>query len=205
MKFLSSIFTCCVLLAGCAAPQPLGPQERSKIGAVRIDADVKRVPDMFYLPPGHAVGLMFGAVGGAITGASLAEPRQAMQAFVERNGIRIERIVSEELDAALRRSGKLPVVDGPADGAATIRAFVRQYGFGVPNALSSKVVPIVFIECSIVDPAGKTLWTSSDRVLTLGNPVEPVSVEELRDNPKLIESTWRQATKHIIANILGAM
>jgi len=188
-----------LLLAGCAAVQPISDVERKKITNVVVSETVTKPPAMSYL--GSIGGLMFGAVGAAATGPTMEDGRKAAQAFVEKNGISIEKIVLEEMTAAIRRSGKFPLADQPKAGGAVINIAIVQYGFSIPHGFSSKLVPTLFVRCDMKDTAGKLVWSSSERVLTLGNPVEGVEPEVFRSNPKAMEASWRAAAKHIAGAI----
>lgn len=187
------------LLAGCGTTSLVSDPARKSIKAVTIDATVAKPPQMFYLGPGDGGGLMFGAIGGAIASGPIERSRVAFQAFIEQKGISIEKLVREEVEAAVRSSGKLAI----APGGGTLKITILQYGFGVPHLASSFVVPIVGFQCDILDANGKLVWSTSERLSTLGNPVEPVRPEAMRDDPALIEKTWRAAAKHLAANILG--
>ena len=111
----------------------------------------------------------------------------------------------EEFSAALRRSGKLLLADQPEAGAATINIAIRQYGLSIPNGFSSNLVPILMVECTMLDASGKVAWSASDRVLTLGNPVEGQPGEAMRNDAKAIEKALREAAKHITTNIVNEL
>jgi hypothetical protein len=192
-----------LVLAGCGTTQHVSDPARKSIAAASVSREVAKPPEMFYLGPGNAPSLMFGAVGGALGARGTANERQAFQTHIERSGISIEAIAREEVAEAARKSGKLAIVEPPAPGGATLVVSVFQYGFGVPNAFSSRVVPVVGIKCELLDGAGKLLWSASDRLLTLGNPVEPATPEELRDDPKRIEEKWRLALRHLATNLMS--
>jgi len=193
------------LLSACATTQNLSDDDRRKISAVSINSNVKKVPAMYYLGPGTGIFFAFGAIGGAAAAASSVEPGKALQDYAEKNGIFIEKIVLEEIDTALRQSGKLKVSDSGEATAAIINVLVYQYGFSIPNGFSSNLVPVVAIRCEMVDAAGKVVWSASDTVLTLKNPAAPVSLEAMRANPKLIEDGWRRASRRIAGNIARAL
>lgn len=187
------------LLAGCGTTSLVSDPARKSITAVTVDATVAKPPQMFYLGPGDGGGLMFGAIGGALAAGPIERGRVAFQAFIEQKGISIEKLIREEVEAAVRSSGKLAV----APGGGTLKISIIQYGFGVPHLGSSYVVPTVGFQCDIIDAGGKLVWSASERLLTLGNPVEPVKPEAMRDDPALIERTWRAAAKYLAANILN--
>ena len=188
-----------LLLAGCAAVQPISDAERKKITSVSINTAVAKPPAMHFL--GSMGGLMFGAAGAAAGAPSMENDRKAFQAFVEENGISIEKIVFEETTDALRRAGKFPLAAQPEANGAVIHISIVQYGFSIPHGFSSKLVPTLFIRCDMKDAGGKVVWSSSERTMTLGNPVEGVEPEVFRSNPKAMETSWRAAAKHIATAI----
>lgn len=192
-----------LLVAGCASVQPISDADRKAVTAVFIGREVAKPPAIYYLGPGGAAGLMFGAIGGALSASSIEESRKSFQAYAERNGISIEKIVYEEVAAAAKASGKLPLVDAPRAGASTLIVSVYQYGFSIPNGFSSKLVPILALRCELKDAAGKLVWSADDRLLTLGNPVEPAEPEAIRNDPKAMEASWRAAAKHLAASIVA--
>jgi len=200
-KFLPAVVLAAILASACApAPQRLGESERKALRSVAVDANVTKPPEPFYLGPGGGFGLSFGALGAAATEGVRAQERATLVEFVERNGVSIERIVLEEFTGALRGSGKLRLAESAGD--ATIRIVIRQYGLSIPNGFSSNLVPILFVVCEMKDPAGRVLWSASDRISTLGNPVEGRPADEIRNDARAIEAAWRAAARHVSANIL---
>ncbi len=194
-----------LLLSACATTKDLSDEDRRKISAVRMNSNVQKVPAMYYLGPGTGILFAFGAIGGAVAAASSLEPGKALQEFAEKNGIFIEKIAFQEIDSALRRSGKLKVSDSGEAAAATLNVLVYQYGFSIPHGFSSNLVPVVAIRCEMLDAAGKVIWSASDTVLPLKNPAAPMTLEAMRDNPKRIEDAWRSAARRIAGNIARAL
>jgi hypothetical protein len=190
------------LLTGCGTTSLVSDPARSKISAVSINGLVTKPPQMFYLGPGDGGGLMFGAIGGALAAGPIEKSRVSFQGFIEQNNISIERIVQQEVEAAIRASGKLAIQPPDKAGQGRLGITIIQYGFGVPHLLSSYVVPIVGIQCDLTDASGKVVWSASERLLTLGNPVEPIKPEAMRDDPKLIEAKWRAAVKYLADNLM---
>lgn len=185
-------------IAGCASvQQPISDADRNKVSSAFIVPTVAKAPNMFYLGPGGATGLMFGAIGGALSASSIEESRRSFQTFVSRHGISIEEIVLEEIAAAFRQAGRLPLADAASPQAHSMRIEIFQYGFSIPHGFSSKLVPILGIRCELKDSSGRTVWGVSDRILSLGNPVEPVDPELIRNDAKAMESAWRAAAKHL--------
>ena len=192
-----------VLVSSCAPmPQKMSELDRKAIQLASINSNVPKPPAPYYLGPGGGVGRMVGALGAIATEPGREEGRNGLRDFLEKNGVSIERIVLEEFSAVLRASGKLLVAETAGPGAATINITIRQYGLSIPNGFSSKLVPILFIVCEMVDPSGKIVWSASDRLLTLGNPVEALPADEIRNDPKAIENILRAAANLISANFV---
>jgi hypothetical protein len=197
-----------LIVCGCAAPtQRLSDEDRAKFKTARIDASVERVAQPFLLAPSGAnIGMMFGAIGGAVTGSVAEENTKAFSAFLDKNAISIEKIVREEVEGALRESGKLAVTSAADASAPSIKIAVQQYGFGVTHLLSSNVVPVLMIKCDMVDGSGRVLWSAGDRMLpSIASPMQPTTWEDLRANPARIEEEWRKASRHLARNILNEL
>jgi hypothetical protein len=194
-----------VLLGGCAASQQMSSEDRAKVKSAKIGAVEKQ--QLFLLAPGGAnIGLMFGAIGGAASSGAIEDSRKAFQTYLDKNGISVEKIVREELEQALRASGKLAIVADSDAAAPLLKTTVIQYGFGVPHLVSSNVVPVMSIKCDLVDASGRVLWSGNDRMgPSIANKVQPTTWEELSKSPKLIEEKWRQLAQILAKNIVGEL
>lgn len=91
--------------------------------------------------------------------------------------------------------------------ASAIRRLQARYphGFAIPHGFSANVVPVVGIQCTLVDAKGKTIWSSRDFVTAMGSPVDGKTPDEYRANPALIEDGWRQAAKKVMADIVWTL
>jgi hypothetical protein len=193
------------LLGGCASTPALSPAERGQFEAVRLYPSVDKPDQMYYLGPGSGIGMMFGAIGGAITAAANLSPGEQFDKFAQDHDIHIERIVKEEAIKAFQTSGKLNLTDTESSNAATLRVSITMYGFSIPNGFSSELVPIVSIKCTLVDSSGKVIWSANDMTNALGNPAEGKTPDQFRADPRLIEGAWRIAARSIMANIVSHM
>jgi len=201
-KFLLCLLTLFVFLTGCATTEKMSMTDRQKVTSVSINADVKKPSELTYVGPGVGVGMLFGAIGGAIAGAASASTGGSLKAFAEQNNIFIEKIVLEELNDALRKSNKIPVTESPSQSSATFNCSIIQYGFVAPNTFSSKLIPLLAIECSMVDTSGNTIWKAKDQLPLFNNPAEAITLDEMKSNPKRIENSWRVASRFLIAGLL---
>ena len=190
-----------LMLGGCASVQPISDADRKAVTSVAISPSVTKAPDMYYLGPGMTAGLMFGAVGALVAAPAMERSRKAFEEYTAKHGISLERIVLEEVEGALRRAGKMPLGAQSGPGAAVLHVAVPQWGFSVPHGFSGMLVPILYIRCELKDAQGKLLWSSSERVLPLGNPVEALTPEAVRSDPKAMADAWRGAARHIAAEI----
>lgn len=204
---MKKFFPCAVavlLLAGCVTTQPLSQQDRARVKTVVIDTGVQKPNQMYYLGPGGGVGLMFGAIGGAVVAGSEMSAGQALQMHAEKNNINIESIVLNEVASELKASGKLQIVDAGKAQDATLKITIKLYGFSIPNGFSSKMVPSLDFYCELIDEKGVKIFTAGDSVLPLGNPVDGVPVEDLKD-PQVIHRMWKAAAQSIAKKVISQL
>ena len=194
-----------VALSGCASIQKMSLEDRQRLQTISVNPVVEKAPEMYYLGPGSGFGMMFGAIGGAITAAASIAPGKALREFAERNNIFIDKIVFEEVNNALHQSGKFAIAESATESSAILNISVYVYGFSIPHGFSSNLVPVVSIRCTLVDKSGKTIWRANDRVLPLGNPAEAVSQDDIKKNPRLIEDGWRIASRFIIETMVKGL
>ena len=200
------------IAAGCAGPTvKLSDADRARVKAVRISDTVQKPPQMYLMAPsggGKAammVGMMFGAIGGAIGGAAAEESQNELRAVLEKHSVSIEKIVREELELALRASGKFTLADAGDTSAPVVTIVVQQYGFAASGPLSSDLWPVLTMKCDLVDNAGRVLWTATERLLRWPESPQPTPLEEIRDNPKTMEAQWRKASRHLADKMLGEL
>ncbi len=175
---------------------PLRECRYCKMPCAVISPDVKKVPTMYYSGPENWAPGLIPLLG---NDKPIGEDLE-LQALS--NDIHIQQIALEEVTAALRSSGKVEVQSDAKQSDHVLTISITQYGFSVPNGFSTKLVPMLMMVCSIMDPAGRVVWKGSDLVLPLGNPVNAETPEDLYRQPMLIEHAWRTAAKVIAANIV---
>ncbi|RJF95342.1 hypothetical protein [Noviherbaspirillum saxi] len=200
---LNGLVTLIILLSGCASTQPIATSDRSNVKAVTLSKDVPVPSKMSYLGPGGATGLAFGAIEAAIAAPGIEKSRESFQEQTTETGVSINRIVYEEALAQIRQSGKFPLKDETEPGGATIYVSVLNYGFSIPHGFSSRLVPILGVRYEMRDPSGRILWSATERVMPLGNPVEPIDVDEIKRNAATREAAWRAAAKALAAKLVA--
>jgi len=194
-----------LMAAACVAPtQKMNDADRAQAKTARINDKVKKAPQVFVLAPSGAnVAGLFGAVGGVVMATATMDAPTAFEAFLQKNSISIEKIVREEVESALRASGRLAIVAQTEAAAPLLNIAVPEYGFGVPHLFSSNVVPVLGMRCELVDNAGKVLWSAGDRMgPSIASPVESTSWDAMHADPKLIEEKWRKAAALLAKRIM---
>jgi hypothetical protein len=194
------------LATGCATSQRMSEADKAKISEVTVSVGAEKGQVFLMAPSGANVGLMFGAVGGALSGASMAGAQIQFDDFLAKHNIAIDKIVAEEVAAAIQASGKAKVSQAPDAGLPTVKVTVPQYGFGVTHLLSSNVVPVLQVKCEMVDAAGKVIWSASDRMLpSIASPMDALAWSQIANNPQLIEAELRKASKHLANQLVKSL
>jgi hypothetical protein len=200
---LMAIISSILLICGCAASQKISTEDRDKIKSVRIAESVEKGPAFLLAPGGSSVGLMFGAVGGLASSGLIADSQAAFTNYLSKNSISIEQIVREEIENAIRSSGKLAISTAADTSSPSIRVSIPQYGFGVTHLLSSNVVPVLYIKCEMIDSSGKAVWSASDRMLpSIASPMDAIAWTRLTNDPKEIEAQLRKASKFLASKLI---
>jgi len=195
---LIAVITTILLFGGCATSQRMSSDDKAKIKTVQISQSVEKGQVFLLAPGGASVGLMFGAVGGLASSGAIVDDQTAFTNYLSKNSISIEKIVREELANAIQRSGKLTVADTADSTTPTLKIAVPQYGFGVTHLLSSNVVPVLKVDCNLIDSSGKVIWSASDRMLpSIASPMDAVAWKQLAGDPQQIESQLRKASKYL--------
>lgn len=200
-QVLAGLCVFCLLLTGCASTQQLSGPDRASLASMRVNTHVEASPQMYYMGPASGIGFAFGAVGGLLTAVANQGPGEQFRKFAEEHGITVERIVREEAIKALEGTGKVKLTETAGPDAATLNIKVPMYGFSIPHGFSGSLVPVMGIQCTLVDAQGRTIWSSSDSTTPLGSPVEGKTPDEYRADPALIEKAWREAARKVMADI----
>lgn len=193
-----------ILVSGCASTPELSNEARAAIFGVTINQDISK-SKMFYQGPGSGAFAIFGVVGGLASVAANSSPGEILSKYAEDNGIFIEKIVAEELANALQEKHKIPLLSAPDKNSGVIDIQVYHYGFSIAHGLSSKLYPALGIKVSMRDKSGKELWSARDSIMPISSDVAALELEQIRSNPQLMESAWRQTAKVIATNIVDGM
>ena len=108
------------LATGCATSQRMSEADKAKISEVTVSVGAEKGQVFLMAPSGANVGLMFGAVGGALSGSSMAGAQIQFDDFLAKHNIAIDKIVAEEVAAAIQASGKAKVSQAPNAGLPAV-------------------------------------------------------------------------------------
>ncbi|MGR9088143.1 MAG: hypothetical protein ACU841_13855 [Gammaproteobacteria bacterium] len=203
MKTFIACFCIAILLSSCATTQKLSDFDRKRIAGVLINADVKVIPDMYYMGSSSTAGFMSGAIGGVVSAIDDISQSRKLKLLAENNEIYIEKIVIEEMRKAIGESGKINIADSSSSGTAQLNILIPQYGFSIPHGFSSKLVPVLHVTCEMLDSSGKRIWKWKESVSILNSPAEPVALEQIQADPGLIEHAWRMAAEDIAKRMIN--
>lgn len=192
-----------ILLGACATTSPIASSDRGNVKSVTLSKNVPIPPKVYYLGPGDAIGLAIPVVGPFIMDPIIEESRESFQGKTANVGASIDKIVYEETLSQIRQSGKFPLRDEAEPGGSTIYVSVLSYGFSIPHGFSSKLVPILGIRYEMKDASGRVVWRAIDGTRPLGNPVESIDADEIRNNAAAREAAWRGAAKALAIKLVA--
>ncbi|HEX5357395.1 MAG TPA: hypothetical protein VFW93_14370 [Aquabacterium sp.] len=204
-KVISALLLAFVI-TGCATSQRMSSEDKARIKSTQVSQSVEKGQVFLLAPGGAAVGMMFGAVGGAVSGGMVVDAQTAFVNYLNQNNISIEKLVQQEFENALRASGKLSIATSADAGIPTIKLSVPQYGFGVTHLLSSNVVPVLQMKADMVDDKGQTVWSASDRMLpSIASPMTAIAWAQIQNDPKEIEAQLRAAAKYLSNKLVQSL
>ena len=142
--------------------------------------------------------------GSILIGHLASETGKEIKDTVEKNDIHVDKIATDEIQQALESSHKV-AISADESSPYNLSLAIYQFGFSAPNGFSSKLVPVLTLECQIKRADGKRLWKDRFMVLPLGNPVSGIKREDLVQDPQRIESAWREVAKHLANKCVKAL
>jgi hypothetical protein len=142
--------------------------------------------------------------GPVLIGTLASGPGTEIKETAEKNDIQIDRIATDEVQRALESSQKV-AISSDESSPYSLTLAIYQFGFSAPNGFSSKLVPVLTLECQIKSADGKSLWKDRFSVLPLGNPVSGIKKDDLLQDPKRIDSAWREVAKYLADKCVNAL
>ena len=202
-KLTLLIITVSFLISGCASgPPKMAIPESVQITSVSINPQVTIPEEVYYLGPGFGVGMLFGAVGAAVSTAKDIPSKDKIAAYAKQHGIDIGEIMHAAFIETLQKSQKYPV-----DNNATNRIAlnINLYGLSIPHGFSGKLVPILVVTGEMQDQSNTVIWRAKESVLALGGPSEPVKLEQIENDPDVLRLLWTQAAQQVASELVDKM
>ncbi len=191
-----------LLLGGCATTERVAMKPDVFIEQLTIEENIQTADEFYYIGPGFGVGMLFGAVGGAVAGADSASKTDQLKAFAKEHNILIDEIVRNSFISAINQTGEIAVSENTD---TRLKINVKQYGLSIPHGFSGNLVPVLLVEAEIFSNAGTVLWRDSSHILPLGNPAQPFKLEELKDNPNLLRDAWEAAAYKAATDLIAKL
>lgn len=210
-----------IFISGCTSTK-IKPEDRHKLSSINLNSYVEKPKNLSYIGPytlssfatvvllslpGHLVG---GVAGAALDGglSGLSEGSQTpegndLKIIAETNNIFIDKIVFEEASNLLRQSKNLNLIESTNQKTATLNIIIVQYGFGVRNRFSSKHYPILHVKFNLIDNFGIEIWKNDFLISPLHHESKMVLLNDIKENPDVIEKTWRSASNAAIKPIVN--
>jgi hypothetical protein len=180
-----------ILLFGCATTQKIALNEDIRISSISVSENVIIPDDIFYVGGGSAFGIV-----GAIANISSAK---AFQEYAVKNGIDIKDIVRNTFIETFKETIKYSYSD---NAKHQINLEVKVYGVSKESLFSDKYEPILLVQAEMKDQADKIIWKNGHYIQALGNPIEPVSMEKIKEDPQVLKKLWTDAARAASIKIL---
>ncbi len=202
-KLTLLIITISFLISGCASgPPKMAISESVQITSVSINPQVTVPEEVYYLGPGFGVGMLFGAVGAAVSSAKDVPAKDQIAAYAEQHDIDIGEIVHTAFAETMRKAQKYPIND---NSTTAISLNINLYGLSIPHGFSGKLVPILIVTGEMQDQSDTVIWRGKESVLALGGPAKPVKLEEIKNDPDVLRNIWTQAAQQVASELVANM
>jgi hypothetical protein len=148
-------------------------------------------------------GITTAITSGIKKGIAQADIDYRWQHICDRSGIDIRKIVKDQFEDQLKKSGFFhSIVDTEADAEFTL--IISNYGF-VHAPFSTDLKPVLSVIARLVRPDGTIVWKDYE-VLTNFNSETPFySENEYWNNPELIRDAFTVASKIVCGEIVNNM
>ena len=193
-----------IITTGCTTTQSLSAADKQRISKIYINKNIKKADEMYYAAPDASLGFLFGGLGGVATATASKSPGEALEELANEHDIFIEKIFYQKLVKELSQTIGIEIVNSAESSDAVIDINIYQYGFSVPNAFSSEIVPILSVKCEMYDAENNNkLWQAGSRVLPLGNPGKSFNPSAVETEINLIREAWEVASDEIAKEIIN--
>lgn len=171
----------------------------SVITRVAIDPEIPQPEIPLIQSPGNLKASMIaGWVGAAV---DQTQAGKAFREYMRKNKIDISKIVLDSFTRAIEEDK--PFTLG-ADGDATLKLAINNYGFGVAGFFGGgERRPLINITASLVSRDGSVAWTKTDFITNLSKLTEAYTYDQLANDPQLTAKSFEQASMLVSRQIIA--
>lgn len=183
-KVLMVVLLFMVLISGCATTEKITLNKDIRISSISVSENVPVPKDIYYVGEGAAFGL--------IGGLANISPAEAFQEFTVKNGIDIKEIVRNTFIQTFKEADKYPYSE---NAKFQINLKVKVYGVSKKSMFSDEYLPVLLIQAEMADETKNTIWKNGHYIQPLGNPIAPVSMKRIKEDPEVLRKLWRDAAE----------
>lgn len=183
-KVLIVVLFFIVLISGCATTEKISLNKDIRISNISVSENIIVPKDIYYVGGGAAFGL--------IGGLANISPAKAFQEFTVKNGIDIKEIVRNTFIKKLEEAGKYQYSE---NAKFQINLEVKVYGVSKKSMFSDEYLPVLLIQAKMVDETKNTIWKNGYYIQPLGNPIAPVPMKKIKEDPEVMGKLWRDAAE----------
>jgi hypothetical protein len=92
----------------------------------------------------------------------------------------------------LEETGKYPYSE---NAKFQIDLEVKVYGVSKKSMFSDKYLPVLLIQAKMADGTKNTIWKNGYYIQPLGNPIAPVSMKKIKEDPEVLRKLWTDAAE----------
>lgn len=193
-----------IIFAGCATTLPLSQEAKDSIRSVSISENISLPESMFYHGGGQTLGMLFGAVGGAVTGIATQRPAEQIKAFMKISDINVDDMIKNAFKDNLSQTSAFNILEsGASDAHITIE--INIYGLIQVHGYSSRLRPIMAIQGEMTDSNGKVLWIGNSSTPAFTSNLPAHTLNEYANNPELLKDAFVEASSLVTSSLIADM
>jgi len=202
LRFLGFWAACAFFAAGCASTEPLSKADRARVRKVAIDPVVAVPKEVRYMGTTEAMGYGFGLMGAIVGQMAREDGTASLERMMEDRGINVDAIVHDAFCERLRKSKSFTLAQNPgADGQIKLK--VAKYGLFVAPWGFQRLKPIITLNGTLTDSAGRVIWEDQGKVNDNDAVVRGASLAEYMADPEMYRRDLR-AVSVLAADRLAA-
>jgi hypothetical protein len=200
-KFILSGFAA-IILSGCASTVPLSQESRKSIRSISISETVSLPDNMFYHGGGQTLGMLFGAVGGAVAGSASQRPADQIRTFMQASNINVDEMVRFAFTDELEKASVFEISDSKSVDAQ-IELEINMYGLIQVHGYSSRLRPIMAVRGKLIDNNGKVLWIGHGSTPAFTSNLPAHTLAEYSADPELLKKAFLDASRIVALELLS--